>query len=211
MTGKADWTAGSHSDNVYLNSWTMYTQFPYSVNATGGWSDETEACGSNGTVIPGGGPLGEGSAHVGDWSTLATATKFIAEAAEDPDVPFFIYQGMNIVHPPYATNEYWYNQIDPAKVTVPEWIPLSQMHPCDFQSSMLKNCTPPDSQIAEFYSADRRRNIRRIYAAMIAEFGEMVGAYMDAVKAANVWNQTVFIVTSDHGDMQVRLFALHLP
>ena len=38
---------------------------------------------------------------------------------------------------------------------------------------------------------------------MIAEFDAMVGAYIDAVKAAGRFNNTVFIVTSDHGDMQM--------
>lgn len=52
-------------------------------------------------------------------------------------------------------------------------------------------------------SESRRRNIRRIYYAMVAEFDDMVGAYMDGVKAAGAWNNTVWIVTSDHGDMQM--------
>ena len=34
---------------------------------------------------------------------------------------------------------------------------------------------------------------------MIAEFDAMVGKYVDTVKAAGVWEQTVTIVTSDHG------------
>ena len=38
---------------------------------------------------------------------------------------------------------------------------------------------------------------------MIAEFDAMVGKYMDTVKAAGVWNQTVLIITSDHGDMDM--------
>eukprot|EP00750_Incisomonas_marina_P011377 INCI16370.5.p1 GENE.INCI16370.5~~INCI16370.5.p1 ORF type:complete len:555 (+),score=64.45 INCI16370.5:814-2478(+) len=211
ITGKEDWTAGGHSENVYLNSWTMYTRFPYDVNKSGGWTDETDDCGSNGTVHPGGGPRGEGSAHGGDWQALKTGTAFIAKAAQDPTTPFFIYQGMNIVHPPYATNEYWYNKIDPEKITVPSWLPLEDMHPCDFQSSMLKKCTPSDEHAPAFYSEERRRNIRRIYAAEVAEFSDMVGAYMDAVKQANVWNQTVFIVTSDHGDMQVGVAVIGFP
>jgi arylsulfatase A-like enzyme len=39
---------------------------------------------------------------------------------------------------------------------------------------------------------------------MIAEFDAMVGKYMDTVKAAGVWNQTVLIITSDHGDIRAR-------
>ena len=203
ITGKTDWSAGGHSENVYLNSWTMYTQFPYNIPENGGWGDETHDCASSGTVKKGGGPKGEGSAHEGDWDALKTGTAFITDAAKNSSVPFFIYQGMNIVHPPYSTNEYWYNQIDPAKIEVPEWLPLEQMHPCDLQSSMLKKCTPSNANAAAFYNVSRRANVRRIYAAMVAEFSEMVGGYVDAVKAAGVLNQTVFIVTSDHGDMQM--------
>ena len=159
ITGKEDWTVGGHSENVYLNSWTMYTQFPYDINQTGGWGDETGDCASNGTVKPGGGPRGQGSAHHGDWNALQTGTAFIASAAKDPTTPFFIYQvggsavqailllfrtelstrellcyddfsfyqGMDIVHPPYVTNEYWYNKIDPSKVAVPDWLPYDQV------------------------------------------------------------------------------------
>jgi arylsulfatase A-like enzyme len=204
ITGKTDWSAGGHSENVYLNAWTMYTQFPYDIPQHGGWGDESGDCASNGGVRKGGGPKGEGSAHAGDWAALKTGTQFIADAvANSSTVPFFIYQGMNIVHPPYQTNEYWYDQIDPSKISVPEWLPLEQMHPCDLQSSMLKKCTPSDANAAAFYNVSRRANVRRIYAAMVAEFSEMVGGYVDAVNAAGVMNQTVFIVTSDHGDMQM--------
>ena len=37
---------------------------------------------------------------------------------------------------------------------------------------------------------------------MIAEFDAMVGMYIETVKDAGVWNNTVWVVTSDHGDMQ---------
>ena len=51
ISGKTDWTQGGHSLNVRLNSWTMYTAFPYNVNKSGGWYDETD-CPSNGSVAP---------------------------------------------------------------------------------------------------------------------------------------------------------------
>ena len=35
------------------------------------------------------------------------------------------------------------------------------------------------------------------------QWDAMVGQYMDVVKELGIWNQTVFIVTSDHGDMQM--------
>jgi len=68
---------------------------------------------------------------------------------------------------------------------------------------MLKGCTPSDDDSPAFYNVSRIRKVRRIYAAMVAEWDAMVGAYMQTVKDLGVWNNTVWIVTSDHGDMQM--------
>ena len=197
ISGKQDWTAGSHSLNVRLNAWTMYSQFPYNVNKSGGWRDETDDCRTNGTVLK-----GNRSAHQGDWDTLKDTVAWIGDAAKKEE-PFFVYQGMNIVHPPYATSQEWYEKILPQNVDVPFWPPLESLHPCDFASSNLKGCLASNSEQASFYSPYRRRNVRRIYYAMIAEFDAMVGKYIDAVTNAGVLNNTVFIVTSDHGDQQM--------
>eukprot|EP00051_Salpingoeca_urceolata_P003170 m.55709 g.55709 ORF g.55709 m.55709 type:complete len:101 (-) comp12550_c0_seq1:901-1203(-) len=64
---------------------------------------------------------------------------------------------MNIVHPPYVTNSYWFNKIDPTKIEVPEWPKLEDLHPCDLQSSNLKGCIPSAETSEHFYSVDRRR------------------------------------------------------
>eukprot|EP00463_Aulacantha_scolymantha_P000106 TRINITY_DN1060_c0_g1_i1.p1 TRINITY_DN1060_c0_g1~~TRINITY_DN1060_c0_g1_i1.p1 ORF type:complete len:204 (-),score=20.00 TRINITY_DN1060_c0_g1_i1:138-749(-) len=68
---------------------------------------------------------------------------------------------------------------------------------------MLKMCTPSDEDADNFYNKTRRRMIRRVYRAMIAEFDAMVGAYYNAVSDAGVLDSTVFIITSDHGDMDM--------
>ena len=86
---------------------------------------------------------------------------------------------------------------------MPRWLPLDEMHPCDLQSSMLKGCLGSAATAPDVEAESRRRNVRRIYYAMIAEFDEMVGAYMGAVRSAGAWESTVWIVTSDHGDMQM--------
>merc|ERR1719502_1661297 len=70
---------------------------------------------------------------------------------------------------------------------------------------MLKGCLPPNNTEpgSYFYSKEHRIKIRTIYLAMIAEFDAMVGEYIQAVKDAGKFDNTVFIVTSDHGDMQM--------
>ena len=74
LTGKQDFTEGSHTLNVKLGSWTKQVQFPYNMNETGGWRyDYAEVCRSNGTVVP-----GNRSAHQGDWDVVEENAKWIA-------------------------------------------------------------------------------------------------------------------------------------
>lgn len=203
MAGKTDWATGSHTENVYLGAWTMYARFPYNLSAgTGGWTEE-DGCVDEGEVTPGGSPGVDGSVHKDDWMALESTVKWIRENASSDDRPFFVYQGMNIVHPPYRTNQYWYNRVNQSKIIAPEWKDLDQMHPCDFQSSMLKGCLPPNATAGDFYTKKHRVHIRTIYLAMVAEFDAMVGEYIKAVKDTGKLENTVFIVTSDHGDMQM--------
>ena len=196
INGKEDWNSGGHSVNVRLSAWTMYTQFPYSVNETGGWYDES-LCSQEPIIHP------DSNIHChNDWIAVNKTTTWI-RSQKDSTTPFFAYQGMTIVHPPYVTNEYWYNKIDLSKVTLPEWRPLLDMHPCDFESSMLKECTPSDLSSPLFYNATRRVGIRAVYYAMIAEFDAMVGAIVESVEDAGKTDNTIIIVTSDHGDMNM--------
>ena len=201
LSGKQDWGEGSHTLNVRLGSWAKQVRFPYDMNKTGGWRyDYAEVCRSNGTVIQ-----GNRSAHQADWNILEQTIDWIRSRGDDgaSGKPFFVYQGMNIVHPPYVTNEFWYNHIDPNKIEVPDWPNLEDMHPCDLQSSMLKGCIPSNEERITVEDYYRKRNVRRIYYAMIAEFDAMVGRYKDAVREAGLWKNTIFIITSDHGDMQM--------
>ena len=169
LNGKFDWTTGAHSESVRLAAWATYARLPYDVNASGGWAEET-LCGSEGSVRNGGGPNGTESAHRKDWESTWEATAWM-RLNGDGTRPFFVFTGHEIVHPDYVSNEYWSAKIDRGKVRVPRWAPLLSLHPCDFQSSMLKGCTPSDADAARFYAEDRRREVRALYYAMIAEFG----------------------------------------
>lgn len=190
VSGKTDWVTGGHSESARLDAFTKYVDFPYDINATGGFFTEKpwELCASNGSV------QATGSAHEEDWNVTRQAVSWGMTA----QAPWFLYTGHKIVHPPYATSQYWDAKIDRAKIDVPKWPPVRELHPCDFESTMRKGCMPSEVNASAFYSLHRRREIRAKYYAMIAEFDAMVGMYVDAF-----YNSAVFIVTSDHGDMQM--------
>ena len=53
-------------------------------------------------------------------------------------------------------------------------------------------------------TAEHKRGIIAGYYAMIAEYDDMVGAYVAALAERGLQDSTVLILTSDHGDMQMQ-------
>ena len=130
IAGKEDYTAGSHSFDARVQAFTMYTQFPYNIPEHGGWSEEDTVCKSDGLVIEK--DHGKESHYWhGDWDAVHESIGWMQnQTSTSPSQPFFAYQGMNIVHPAYVTNQHYFDLIDPDKITVPKWIPPEEMHPC---------------------------------------------------------------------------------
>ena len=205
IIGKEDWLTGDHSMNTMLDSFTIYSRWPYNIPEEGGfhvWGD----CGGNVSINNGTGRAA--SAHQGDWSTLDKGVAWLKDMSDKGAVaqqPFFFYQGMVIVHPPYHTDEGHWDKINPALIDSPIWPAMSdesKVHACDLQESMKKGCARAIADLHYLNTSAHKVGIRRAYYAMIAEFDDMVGDYIDAVALSpELEKRTVFIVSSDHGDM----------
>ena len=214
VTGKTDWAAGGHSLTTMVDSWTIYARFPYSIPENGGWHIWGD-CGGNLTVAPKSAETEipgwyENSAHAGDWKILNSSTAWIKSAEAKESTPWFLFQGMNIVHPPYATDEEHFARIPVDGITIPEWPELDPggpVHPCDKQASMKKGCALPADYPTESGPGQNtdahKRAIRAGYYAMIAEYDDMVGAYVQAVEDAGMIDSTIIVCAADHGDMQM--------
>eukprot|EP00035_Acanthoeca_spectabilis_P008232 m.150745 g.150745 ORF g.150745 m.150745 type:complete len:568 (+) comp14270_c0_seq4:127-1830(+) len=194
ITGKTDWRSGGHSLTTMVDSWTIYARFPYSVPEQGGfhiWGD----CGGNLSVLP-----GNTSAHEGDWKIVHQNTEWIGSTAHSSQ-PFFLYQGLNIVHPEYDTSEEYLKRIDQSAIKIPFWPPLETLHPCDFQTTLKKGCALP---YPYQNTSEHKRSVIAGYYAMIAEYDDMVGEYITAIDKAGLTDSTIFVLSSDHGDMQMQ-------
>eukprot|EP00730_Choanoeca_flexa_P007832 TRINITY_DN12397_c4_g1_i1.p1 TRINITY_DN12397_c4_g1~~TRINITY_DN12397_c4_g1_i1.p1 ORF type:complete len:567 (+),score=133.77 TRINITY_DN12397_c4_g1_i1:2620-4320(+) len=196
IVGKTDWVAGDHDITTMIDSWSIYARFPYSQPKNGGfhvWGD----CGGNLTVNP-----GNESAHQGDWNGVRKGTKWLEDYSQgQQQQPFFAYQGFNIVHPPYATSQAYIDRIEQANIAIPEWQPLLKNHPCDMQTIMKKGCALP---LEYLNTSEHKRAIIAGYYAMIAEYDDMVGAYLETLEQTGLIDNTVVILSSDHGDMQMQ-------
>ena len=217
IVGKEDWVSGGHSSTTMLDSFSVYSRWPYSIPEEGGfhiWGD----CGGNTTVKPAvaGASVANHfkgqTAHANDWKTVAAHEAYFADATAHgaaAQQPFFVYGGMVIVHPPYNTDEEHLARIPMDKVTAPHWPAMEDLaaesHPCDLQVSMKKGCarTSAAAGLGYLNTTLHKTQVRAAYYAMIAEWDDMVGAYIDAVERAGLTERTVFVVSSDHGDMQM--------
>eukprot|EP00730_Choanoeca_flexa_P004682 TRINITY_DN11771_c0_g1_i10.p2 TRINITY_DN11771_c0_g1~~TRINITY_DN11771_c0_g1_i10.p2 ORF type:complete len:160 (+),score=25.41 TRINITY_DN11771_c0_g1_i10:404-883(+) len=149
---------------TWWQCFTMYTRFPYNMT-NGGWNEQPEPKRGEGAVCDAIGDVASGNrSHPADWTHWQSNLDWLKNRNQSE--PFFMYQGMDIVHPPYSTCEKFYNMINESLITVPEWKPIEQLHPCDLQSSMLKGCIPDQDDpnaTAAFYSKerpeDRLRNV----------------------------------------------------
>lgn len=202
--GKEDWLSGGHSLTTMVDSWSVYARFPYNMPENAGnhiWGD----CGGNLTVNP-----GNETAHAHDWKVATQQNEWLRANGTSREKPFFMYGGFVIVHPPYATSEFWYNRIDRSKIRVPKWEPLEDLHPCDLQTSMKKGCivgkTTPEHPGGTAYldTDEHKRDVITGYYAMIAEYDAMVGTYLETLRETGIEDDTVVILTSDHGDMQMQ-------
>jgi arylsulfatase A-like enzyme len=59
---------------------------------------------------------------------------------------------------------------------------------------------PPERRVAD-WPEEAFRNVRATYWGMISEVDRQVGRLVEGLKAAGAWDNTVVVLTSDHGEM----------
>ncbi|MBN1865512.1 MAG: sulfatase-like hydrolase/transferase [Victivallales bacterium] len=136
-------------------------------------------------------PGDEREFHRGDWETCARAIEFI-RSRKAGDQPFFITLNPGLVHPAFRTNQFWLDQIPEALVDAPRMD--ESRHPVDEYQKRSKAWRQGLDEATV-------RQIRRIYFAMCAEADAIVGDIMSALQESGLTDETVVIVSSDHGEL----------
>ncbi|XP_069483749.1 arylsulfatase K isoform X2 [Ambystoma mexicanum] len=191
--GKEDYTDGHHSASNRVEAWTRDVDFLLRqegrpmVNLTGGPS----------TV----------RVMEKDWQNTDAAVNWIRKEAVNLSQPFVLYLGLNLPHPylspsmgesfgssTFLTSPYWLQKVSYEAITMPEWIPLTEMHPVDYYSSFTKNCT------GTFTKRDIL-DIRAFYYAMCAETNAMLGEIIAALNDTQLLANTFVVFSSDHGEL----------
>jgi arylsulfatase A-like enzyme len=135
---------------------------------------------------------GEEFYYDGDWANVLGAIEFIKNAPED--LPLCIYLPLTYPHPPYAVEEPWYSAIErdklPPRVSTPEgWAG---------KPSLLRGVY--ERQNMRSWTEDRWTELRATYYGMCARLDHQFGLLMDALREADLYDDTAVFLFSDHGD-----------
>lgn len=133
-----------------------------------------------------------------DEEVAFTSIRKINELARnDDDRPFFLLSSFTHPHDPFAvTKEYW-DRYDHEKIDMPkvQQIPYDELDP---HCRRLYHV----SAMGEYeQTPERVRNARHAYYGEISYVDDKVGQLVTALEKTGLKDNTIIVVTSDHGDM----------
>lgn len=106
--------------------------------------------------------------------------------------PWFAHVSHLRPHPPYAAPGRWSTAYDPAAVGTP-------IAPVDAAPSFHRAVLDQDQPSAP--SGPELARMRAQYFGMVSHIDHQVGRLLDAIRRLGQWDDTVVIVTADHGEM----------
>lgn len=129
--------------------------------------------------------------QVFDDLVAARASDYIAKVVAEKK-PFFAYVGFEKPHAPYSTHRKYMNLFSPEKMVLPAtWDQAKKTGRYPFLQSWLTVGDPHESTA---------RCTTAAYYACLREMDEQVGKVIQKCKDLGIYDDTIFVYTSDHGD-----------
>ena len=108
---------------------------------------------------------------------------------ERQDGPWFAHASYWRPHPPYAAAGHWARAYDPDSLAPPRPGPARAMPFC---GRLAAQPAPGDDGALRALAAQ--------YLGMISDVDEQLGRVFDALQTLGMWDDTIVVVTSDHGE-----------
>lgn len=106
--------------------------------------------------------------------------------------PFFLYVGFEKSHEPWSTHQKYLDLFSPASMELPaSWDEITTRGRYPFVMNWLAIGNP---------KAQKARNTVAAYYACVREMDTQVGKVVQQCKDLGIYDNTIFIYTSDHGD-----------
>ena len=158
----------------------------------GNWLEWLESLGYDVSAGPGK-LLSSESERPAEHSISAYLTDRALDWFRRQDGPWFAHLSYLRPHPPYVAAGHWSTAYAMADVELP--IP-----PAD-QRHWLHDAVLADPRTAAPTEEFRIRRMRAQYYGMISEVDDQLGRLFGELRRLGAWDDTLVIVTSDHGDM----------
>ncbi len=110
--------------------------------------------------------------------------------------PFCMVVSLTHPHDPFAIPERWWNLYRHEDIDLPR-LPLGEVALTPHEERLWHVCDMGSAGITE----DHVRNARRAYYGAISYVDDHIGRLMSALHATDLHDDTIVIVTSDHGEM----------
>lgn len=131
-----------------------------------------------------------------DQERLARGLAFVEEQAATRKTPWAAYIGVVTPHPPFIAPQKYLDLYPTDQIQLPN-IPQGSLEHQHLVYQVLRNFSLQSTPISE----ERVRRARSAYYAMITELDDHLGSIIDALEQHGTLKDTVFIYTSDHGEM----------
>jgi arylsulfatase A-like enzyme len=124
-----------------------------------------------------------------DSGMVRGAAAFIADA--NPAEPMCLFLPLTGPHPEYATEQDFYDMIDPARLPPRLGVPEHDLPALDALRQAYES-----ARISE----EDWLHIKRVYYAMCTKIDTLFGQVVQALKNKGIYDNTLIIFMSDHGD-----------
>jgi arylsulfatase A-like enzyme len=138
--------------------------------------------------------LGSEPTRPAEHSVSAFLTDRVIEWIGTHDEPWFLHASYLRPHPPYAAAGQWTEAVDPGAVDLPIPPPATRLHRFHEMALGHADAAAPTDET-------EIRALRAQYYGMIGEVDAQVGRLFDALRACGRWDDTVVVVTADHGEL----------
>lgn len=126
-----------------------------------------------------------------DETTVTEAVQYIENY--DRDRPFFLTAGFNLPHPSFFEDDQFSDENWPEKIDMPDNFDDDLEDKPQFHRDRAEDTDMTPDEI---------REMRYQYQTMVSRIDSYVGRITDALREAGHYDETILVVTSDHGDMQ---------
>ncbi len=126
--------------------------------------------------------------------TYNRSSEFIKN--RDKDKPFFLFASFFGPHQPYMTPSPWRDKFSYKDIELPENFEATMENSPIFN---IKN-KPLSDRLRKTFTPDDYRKLIALNYGQIAMLDHYIGMLLDDVKNEGIWDNTVVIFVSDHGD-----------